>query len=84
MRRYDAEIWKFQAEVFNHAADLNALCSAIVHLDYQGTLTVSRGPIRRNELDAVAQGFRSSDGDGQTTAGVELPPVLARLVHSRH
>ncbi|MCC3262428.1 hypothetical protein LLE87_30120, partial [Paenibacillus polymyxa] len=49
---------------------------------YHGDLTVTRGLIRQDERDAVAQAMRSDEGDGQTTAGVDLPPVLTRPVHS--
>ncbi|MGY6271294.1 hypothetical protein ACXIUT_16510 [Achromobacter denitrificans] len=51
-------------------------------MDYQGDLAVTRGLIRQDERDAVAQATRSNDADGQKTAGVDLPPVLTRPVHS--
>ena len=73
---------KSRAELYDYPADLKALCGAIVHLDYQGDLTVTRGLIRQDERDAVAQATRSNDADGQKTAGVDLPPVMTRPVHS--
>ncbi|MNW98939.1 hypothetical protein D3C86_284080 [compost metagenome] len=54
--------------------ELKALCGAIVHLDYQGDLTVTRGLIRQDERDAVAQTMRSNDGDGRRRRAWTCPP----------
>ena len=54
-----------------YPADLKARCGAIVHLDYQGTLTVARGLIRHDERDAVAKATRSDDAQGQAAAAAE-------------
>lgn len=56
---------------FVYPADLKALCGAIVHLDYQGTLTVARGLIRHDERDAVAKATRSDDAEGQAAVAAE-------------
>ncbi|PQZ67634.1 hypothetical protein CQ050_17370 [Achromobacter sp. MYb9] len=82
IRGYEGQIREIRAELYDYPADLKALCGAIVHLDYQGDLTVTRGLIRQDERDAVAQATRSNDADGQKTAGVDLPPVMTRPVHS--
>lgn len=82
IRGYEGQIREIWAELFDYAADLKALCGAILHLDYHGDLTVTRGLNRQDERDAVAQAMRSNEGDGETTAGVDLPPVLTRPVHS--
>ena len=82
IRGYEGQIREIRAELYDYPADLKALCGAIVHLDYQGELTVTRGLIRQDERDAVAQAMRSGDGEGQPTAGVDLPPVMTRPVHS--
>lgn len=82
IRDYEGQIREVRAELFDYPNDLKALCGAIVHLDYRGDLTVTRGLIRPGERDAVAQATRGNDADGQTTAGVDLPPVMTRPVHS--
>jgi len=82
IRGYEGQIREIRAELFDYPVELKALCGAIVHLDYHGDLTVTRGLIRQDERDAAAQAMRSDEGDGQTTAGVDLPPVLTRPVHS--
>lgn len=82
IRGYEGQIREIRAELYDYPADLKALCGAIVHLDYHGDLTVTRGLIRQDERDAVALAMRGNDGDGQTTAGVDLPPVQTRPVHS--
>lgn len=82
IRGYEGQIREIRAELYDYPADLKALCGAIVHLDYQGTLTVTRGLIRQDERDAVAKATRSDAAEGQKTAGVDLPPVLTRPVHS--
>lgn len=82
IRGYEGQIREIRAELFDYTAQLKALCGAIVHLNYQGDLTVTRGLIRQDERDAVAQATRSNDADGQTTAGVDLPPVKTRPLHS--
>jgi len=82
IRGYEGQLREIRAELFDYPVELKALCGAIVHLDYHGDLTVTRGLIRQDERDAVAQAMRSDEGDGQTTAGVDLPPVLTRPVHS--
>ncbi|AYD66078.1 ParB/RepB/Spo0J family partition protein [Achromobacter sp. B7] len=82
IRGCEGQIREIQAELYDYPADLKALCGAIVHLDYQGDLTVTRGLIRQDERDAVAQAKRSNDADGQKTAGVDLPPIMTRPVHS--
>lgn len=82
IRGYEGQLREIRAELYDYPADLKALCGAIVHLDYQGDLTVTRGLIRQDERDAVAQVMRSDDADGQTVAGVDLPPVMTRPVHS--
>lgn len=82
IRSHERQIRDIRAELFDYAPHLKALCGAIVHLDYQGELTVARGLIRQRERDAVAQAMRSDDGDDQTKAGVDLPPVMTRPVHS--
>ncbi|AOU91574.1 putative plasmid stabilization protein [Achromobacter ruhlandii] len=82
IRGYEGQIRKIRAELYDYPTDLKALCGAIVHLDYQGDLTVTRGLIRQDERDAVAKATRSNDADGQKTAGVDLPPVKTRPLHS--
>ncbi len=82
IRGYEGQIREIRAELFDYPVELKALCGAIVHLDYHGDLTVTRGLIRQDEREAVAQVMRSDEGHGQTTAGVDLPPVLTRPVHS--
>lgn len=82
IRGYEGRLREIRAELYDYPADLKALCGAILHLDYHGDLTVTRGLIRQDERDAVAQAMRSNEGDGQSTAGVDLPPVLTRPVHS--
>ncbi|WP_063588590.1 ParB/RepB/Spo0J family partition protein [Achromobacter ruhlandii] len=82
IRGYEGQLREIRAELYDYPAHLKALCGAIVHLDYQGDLTVTRGLIRQDERDAVAQATRSNDADDQKTAGVDLPPVLTRPVHS--
>ncbi|WLW63599.1 ParB N-terminal domain-containing protein [Achromobacter aegrifaciens] len=82
IRSYEGQIREMRAELYDYLAELKALCGAIVHLDYQGHLTVTRGLIRQDERDAVAQATRSNDVDDQTATGVDLPPVKTRPVHS--
>lgn len=82
IRGYEGEIREIRAELFDYPIDLKALCGAIVHLDYQGDLTVTRGLIRQDERNAVVQATRGNDADGQTAAGIDLPPVVTRPVHS--
>lgn len=80
--RLEEQIDALQDTFADYPADLKALAGAVLHLNYQGELTVTRGLIRQDERDAVAQATRSNDGDGQTMAGVDLPPVMTRPVHS--
>ncbi|TQJ94678.1 ParB/RepB/Spo0J family partition protein [Achromobacter sp. SLBN-14] len=80
--RLEEQIDALQDTFADYPADLKALAGAVLHLNYQGELTVTRGLIRQDERDAVAQAMRSNDGDGQTMAGVDLPPVMTRPVHS--
>lgn len=82
IRGYEGQLREIRAELYDYPADLKALCGAIVHLDYHGDLTVTRGLIRQDERDAVAQATRCNDADGQTATGVDLPPVKTRPVHS--
>lgn len=80
--RLEEQIDALQDTFADYPADLKALAGAVLHLNYQGELTVTRGLIRQDERDAVAQAMRNNDGDGQTMAGVDLPPVMTRPVHS--
>jgi ParB family chromosome partitioning protein len=82
IRGYEGEIRTIRAELYDYPTELKAASGAILHLSYQGELTVTRGLIRQEEREAVAHIMRSKAGEGDTTAGVDLPPVKTRPVHS--
>lgn len=82
IRGYQGEIRAIRDELYNYPAELKAVGGAIVHLTYDGELTVTRGLIRQDEREAVAHIMRGKAGEGDTTAGVDLPPVKTRPVHS--
>ncbi|MDH2051253.1 MULTISPECIES: ParB/RepB/Spo0J family partition protein [Achromobacter] len=82
IRGYQGEIRAIRDELYDYPAELKAVGGAIVHLTYDGELTVTRGLIRQDEREAVAHIMRGKAGEGDTTAGVDLPPVKTRPVHS--
>ncbi|KAG1257976.1 hypothetical protein G6F65_015725 [Rhizopus arrhizus] len=82
IRDYQGQIRGVRDDLYDYPADLKALGGAILHLSYQGELTVTRGLICQDEREAVAHIVRSKAGEGDTTAGVDLPPVKTRPVHS--
>lgn len=82
IRGYQGEIRAIRDELYDYPAELKAVGGAIVHLTYDGEVTVTRGLIRQDEREAVAHIMRGKAGEGDTTAGVDLPPVKTRPVHS--
>ncbi|ARP92010.1 hypothetical protein CAL14_18415 [Bordetella genomosp. 9] len=55
----------------------------MLHLDYHGDLTATRGLIRQEDREALAAKLRSNAQDeGSEIAAVDLPPVKTRPVHS--
>ncbi|AZS77387.1 MAG: hypothetical protein E2591_30450 [Achromobacter sp.] len=82
IRGYQGQIRVVRDELYDYPVDLKTLGGAILHLDHKGDLTVTRGLIRHDEREAVAQIVRDKTGEGETVAGVDLPPVKTRPVHS--
>ncbi|WP_342066932.1 ParB/RepB/Spo0J family partition protein [Achromobacter kerstersii] len=80
--RLQEQIQALRDSFADYPSDLKALAGAVLHLTFQGELTVTRGLIRQDEREAVAQIVRSKAGEGDTMAGVDLPPVKTRPVHS--
>lgn len=82
IRGYEGEIRAIRAELFDYPIELKSLSGAVLHLDYEGGLTATRGLIRKDEREAVAQILRSTAGAGEQTLNADLPPVETRPVHS--
>jgi len=75
---------RFKCGLYGYPDDLKPLAGVILHLDYQGDLTATRGLIRQEERDAVSA-LVKRDADepaGSAGAGVDLPPAKTRPVHS--
>lgn len=77
------QLAEIRAALYDFPADLKPLAGVVLHLDYHGSLTASRGLIRQEDREAVAAYVRSiaknADGEG---ARVDMPPVKTRPVHS--
>lgn len=76
-------------EDFDDAVELvydpahQTLAGCIVHLDYDGKVTVTRGLIRQEDrAHFVALQADADGGDDSNMAGVNLPQVKTRPVHS--
>ncbi|ANN73245.1 ParB/RepB/Spo0J family partition protein [Bordetella bronchialis] len=86
--RVNLESWEGQIEgirtkLYDYPADLKPLAGVMLHLDYHGDLTATRGLIRQEDREAVAAQVRSAAQDaGRDAATVDLPPVKTRPVHS--
>lgn len=75
---------RFKCGLLGYPDELKPLAGVILHLDYQGHLTATRGLIRREDRDAVAA-LVKRDADAPTNTagtGVDLPPANTRPVHS--
>ncbi|MBO9352867.1 hypothetical protein GG851_02590 [Bordetella petrii] len=75
---------RFKCGLFGYPDDLKPLAGVILHLDYQGDLTATRGLIRQEERDAVAALVKRDADQPASSAGtgVDLPPAKTRPVHS--
>ncbi|MFY3552517.1 ParB/RepB/Spo0J family partition protein [Achromobacter sp. LC458] len=82
IRGYEGEIRAIRTELFDYPIELKALSGAVLHLDYEGGLTATRGLIRKDERETVAQILRSTAGAGEQVLNADLPPVETRPVHS--
>lgn len=78
-----SQIADVRAELYDYPADLKPLAGAVLHLNYSGELTVTRGLIRQEDREAVAEKVRgAARQDGGAHPAVDLPPVKTRPIHS--
>lgn len=82
IRGYEGELRAIEKELRDFPADLKALAGVVLHLDYHGELTATRGLIRQDDRDAVSQILRAKAGGAGAGQAVDLPPVKTRPVHS--
>lgn len=83
IRSRDGQVREIRGELFDYPAELKALSGAILHLDYQGELTVTRGLIRQEDREAVAEKVReTAKQSGGSNIAVDMPPVKTRPIHS--
>lgn len=75
---------RFKCGLSGYPDDLKPLAGVILHLDYQGDLTATRGLIRKEDRDAVAALVKRDADEPASSAGagVDLPLVTTRPVHS--
>ena len=62
IRGYEGEIRAIRTELFDYPTELKAMSGVVLHLDYEGGLTATRGLIRKDERETVAQILRSTAG----------------------
>lgn len=82
IRGYEGQIRAIRSELFDYPVELKALSGVVLYLDYEGGLTATRGLIRKDEREAVAQILRTTAGASDQMLNVDLPPVETRPVHS--
>ncbi|ODA19757.1 hypothetical protein A9G00_33815 [Achromobacter xylosoxidans] len=77
------QIADLRSDLYDYPADLKPLAGAVLHLDHSGDLAVTRGLIRQEDREAMAEKVRGAakEGDGGR-ATVDLPVVKTRPVHS--
>lgn len=77
------QVVEVRAGLYDYPAELKLLAGAVLHLDYAGALTVTRGLIRQEDREAVAEKVRgAAKQDGGAPVAVELPPAKTRPIHS--
>ncbi|ARP90744.1 hypothetical protein CAL14_10945 [Bordetella genomosp. 9] len=77
------KIAEIRGALYDYPANLKPLSGVMLHLDYHGDLTATRGLIRQEDRETLAAKLRSNAQDeGPKIAAVDLPPVKTRPVHS--
>lgn len=80
---WQGELVEIRSALYDYPANLKPLAGTILHLDYSGDLTVTRGLIRQQDREAVAALVRSAAKEtGGEGVRVDMPPVKTRPVHS--
>ncbi len=80
---WQGELVEIRTALYDYPADLKPLAGVVLHLDHNGNLAASRGLIRQDDREAVAQHMRKAEKDaGGEGARVDMPPVKTRPVHS--
>lgn len=76
------QLVEIRTALYDFPADLKPLAGVVLHLDHSGNLTATRGLIRQEDREAVADKVRSAAKAGGERAAVDLPAVKTRPVHS--
>jgi len=77
----NAEVDALEESFKGYPAELMPYLGAIVYIDHAGDPVAEHGFIRQQDRHAVAS-ILAADANGQSSAGIELPPAQTRPVHS--